>query len=178
MEKGYRCPHCGRANEAYAWRCSSPATATITCEGCDKSYGVREDDPRVEQAQAIDDAIREAKRRREQGSAQEGSKTDAVRRACADAGVPVIERRLTEVEERDLAGIPVMDEDELVSVAPPARGSAPVSVRGRVALACEMMHRAMMELDTAIAEGEDGEAVRIARGHAYAGFVELDKPGQ
>lgn len=101
------------------------------------------------------------------------------------------ESRMVETKRliRELTGIPVMDDDNLNALdaaveaakarqearkAPAAQESAPVSARGRVALAREMMHRAMMELDMAIADGAGSKQVSAAREHAYIGFVELD----
>jgi hypothetical protein len=108
------------------------------------------------------------------------SKSDAVRAMARREGMLVVEQRLTEVEERHLSGIPVLDEevsdglrcDELPIIAfgpaeskvmVPVRESAPVSVRGRLALAREMLLRASQELDT-IAREASAERVRSVAG--------------
>lgn len=99
--------------------------------------------------------------------------------------------RLTPVEARHLTGIPVLDEeagdglrpDELLVIAPdavttvrvPARESAPVSVRGRLALAREMLVRAVSELDVVIAEvGQDSDLPKEARLDALTAVSHLD----
>lgn len=112
--------------------------------------------------------------------ASQAGKTEAALAAARRDGLQVVEVVARPATGLGLSGIPVMSEDDDeptvhdIACVPEARGSAPVSVRGRVALAREMMHRAMMELDMAIAEGEVAKHVMVAREHAYVGFVELD----
>lgn len=109
----------------------------------------------------------------------DGSKSDAVRAMARREGMPVVELGLTSTEERHLTGIPVLDEelgeglhpdellvidsDRVTKVQVPDRESAPMSTRGRLSVAREMLLRAAQELD-AVAREASAERVRGVAG--------------
>ncbi len=92
-------------------------------------------------------------------------------------------------EEDRLASIPIMDEDDDLDrgldileaaegqrVVRTAEASAPISMRGRLVLAREMLVRAVAELEAvAAARGVAGSWVITAREHANEGLRWLDK---
>lgn len=83
--------------------------------------------------------------------------------------------------ERDLAGIPIMDEDDVVLLAPsvpPPQESAPISARGRVALAKELLRRAAGELQLVqgpgVSKALEANALAAAL-RARAVYMDLDE---